>query len=250
MRRQNSSEKLAKMLSYLLGRHPEEFGLVPDPTGWVGIKALLAALSEEPGWGYVRASHLNEVLLTLADSPVEIDGARIRARDRSRLPARTPAEGLPKLLYTCVRSRAHAAAMTHGILPAGEHPLVLASELAMAERIGRRRDRHPVTLIVNVQQASAAGVTFEEAGAGLYTCGPIPPGCYSGPPLPKQTAETPRSKTAPTAEPPPAGPGSFILDPERSRKPGRKDPAGPPRKDGSWKRQGKRTRREPPPWRR
>ena len=64
MSKRKSSEKLAKFLHYVLGRHPDEFGLVPDADGWVKIKELLNALSEESGWGYVRTSHLNEIMLT------------------------------------------------------------------------------------------------------------------------------------------------------------------------------------------
>jgi putative RNA 2'-phosphotransferase len=98
MKRSSATEKLAKMLYYLLGRHPEEFGLVPDPEGWVKIRDLLRALSEEPDWRHVRASHINEVLLARYDPPVEVADGCIRARDRSRLPAPLPAPHLPKLL--------------------------------------------------------------------------------------------------------------------------------------------------------
>jgi hypothetical protein len=41
-------DKLAKMLFYMLGRHPEEFCLLPDENGYVKIKDLMKALGEEP----------------------------------------------------------------------------------------------------------------------------------------------------------------------------------------------------------
>jgi len=46
-----SPQNLAKMLAYVLGRRPDEFGLIPDAEGFVRIKDLLKALHEEEGWG-------------------------------------------------------------------------------------------------------------------------------------------------------------------------------------------------------
>ena len=66
------------MLAYVLGRRPDEFGLIPDAEGFVRIKDLLKALHEEEGWGYVNLSHLNEVLLSVPGAPFEIRENRIR----------------------------------------------------------------------------------------------------------------------------------------------------------------------------
>ena len=38
---------LAKFLAYILGNRPDEFGLVPDPDGYVKIKALLKVLRHQ-----------------------------------------------------------------------------------------------------------------------------------------------------------------------------------------------------------
>jgi len=248
MQRLNAIEKLAKMLSYVLGRHPDEFGLVTNREGWVKIKDVLHALGEESGWRHVRTAHLNEVLLTHPDPPVEVVDGRIRARVRSRLPPATPSPGLPKLLYTCVRTRAHSTTMTHGIQPGESTPVILSSNPEMAARIGRRRDPHPVTLTVNVQQALAAGVTFEGAGAALFTAGAIPPQCFTGPPLPKEAPEPQRQR--PKAEAVAPSPGSFVLDPERLRGPRQREKPKGTHQENGWKKRNKRGRREPPPWRR
>ena len=66
MGRSRRPEQLNKFLSYVLARCPDEFGLIPDQDGWVRIKELLRALSEEPGWSYVRRGHINEAVLTVA----------------------------------------------------------------------------------------------------------------------------------------------------------------------------------------
>jgi hypothetical protein len=54
---------LSRFLIYILAHRPDEFGLVPDPIGFVSMKELLRAIHEEPGWGYVREGHLREVLI-------------------------------------------------------------------------------------------------------------------------------------------------------------------------------------------
>ena len=53
--------KFSKFLVYILGRKPDEFGLVPDKDGFVKIKELLKAINEEDGWRHIREqpSHAN-----------------------------------------------------------------------------------------------------------------------------------------------------------------------------------------------
>ena len=58
--RQQRQESLAKLLSYILCRRPDEFGLVLDDAGRLPVKELLWALVQEEGWGYVRRSHLGD----------------------------------------------------------------------------------------------------------------------------------------------------------------------------------------------
>lgn len=86
MDKTRSPQNLAKMLAYVLGRRPDEFGLIPDAEGFVKIKDLLKALHEEAGWGYVNESHLRQVLITVPAPAFEIDAQRIRARLRESLP--------------------------------------------------------------------------------------------------------------------------------------------------------------------
>jgi len=134
MGHQKSPETLAKFLDYVLGRRPDEFGLVPDPDGYVKIKELLKALGEEEGWGHVRRAGIDEVLISVPDPPIEVDDNRIRAADRSRLPVRKAAETFPKLLYTCVRKKAHPVVVDRGVSPMGEREhVVLTTEPELAE---------------------------------------------------------------------------------------------------------------------
>jgi putative RNA 2'-phosphotransferase len=231
MQQPKALRKLAKVLEYVLGRRPDEFGLVPDPEGYVRIKDLLKALSEEEGWRHIRRASLNEILVSLPEPPVEIRENLIRARDRSHLvvpdPEGPPAGDLPPLLYTCVRKKAHPVVMEEGVPPMGHHPrVVLSSSPETARRIGRRFDAEPVLLTVQTARAREAAVAVHRAGETLYLSDPLPPEVFTAPPLPKQKPEAEKAKKErkekPASERDPT-PGSFVLEFGREREKGSGD---------------------------
>ena len=103
---QRSPKQLAKFFNYVLGRRPDEFGLVTDKEGFVKIKDLLKAINEEEGLKNVRRPQINEIMITLPDHGLEVADDLIRAINREHLPKLTFALDPPKLLYTCVREKA------------------------------------------------------------------------------------------------------------------------------------------------
>ena len=44
-------EILSRLMSYILGNRPDEFGLVPDREGYVGMKEFLQAIHEGSNMG-------------------------------------------------------------------------------------------------------------------------------------------------------------------------------------------------------
>ena len=229
------TRQLAKFLAYVLGRNPAEFGLSPDAEGFIPVKELLKALGEEEGWHHVRKRHLEEILITEAPAPFEMDESRIRATDRSRLEKPSPSEAPPKLLYTCIRKKAHAPVLNKGIFPAGHQRVILSSEKEMALRLGKRKDPAPVLLTVQTQLSEENGVVFYHAGGDLYQARFIPAGCFTAPPLPKKALE-PKKAAKPKKQPQPVeveyDPFDVAPKPERGRK------------KGSWKDDKKRLRRQ------
>lgn len=207
-------QKTAKFIAYVLGRCPDEFGLIPDPDGFVPTKELLKALHEEPGWRHIRAAHLNELSMCARTAPIEIQGNRIRASDRSRLPGIIEGGALPKLLYIAIRSKAYASALEKGIRAGGGAYLALSPDKAMALRIGKRKDNHPVLLSVQVEKTLEHHVIYHRYGDHLFLTDAIPAGTFSGPALPKprpvaskSTEDTPLK--APLSAP---TPGSYIVE--------------------------------------
>ncbi|MFZ0613181.1 MAG: RNA 2'-phosphotransferase, partial [Desulfobacterales bacterium] len=190
MKLQLSARRLEKFIAYVLGRRPDEFGLVPDAEGWIKMKDLLKAINEEDGWRHVRLAHIDEIVLTQPDAAIEISDARVRALSRENLPVPQPANRPPKLLYACIRRRAHPVVLEKGLNATEGEKIVLATAADLALRIGRRRDPQPVLLTVNVEQTLARGTALQQVGELIYTADAIPVGCFTAPPLSKEKPAT------------------------------------------------------------
>jgi len=241
MAAKKSPKALAKLLAYVLGRRPDEFGLVPDADGFVRIKSLLQALSEESGWGYVRESHVREVILSIADPPVELSENRIRALDRTHSPAPEYEPEPPGLLYGAIRKRAWPHVREKGLSPGAEDRICLALDMETALRRGRRIDPEPVLVTVHTTTAAYRGVVFFRFGQKLFLSEHLPPDCITGPPLPKMKEEPAPVKKSAEA---PKTPGSFLLDlnkdqDRRQSGSGRKKRG----KDPDWKKEQRKSRR-------
>jgi putative RNA 2'-phosphotransferase len=242
--RKKDPENLLKLMTYVLERHPDEFGLVPDDDGFIRMKDLIKAIMEEEGWGFVRQSHINEVLITFRDHSFFVEEDRIRAMNAQESAVRVAGVTPPKLLYHCVRRTAYPVVYERGIGPMGPHHVFLATTDALALRIGKRRDPKPVLLTVQALRASQQGVAFSRQGEAIYLVDNVPVGLFSGPPLPKEKEE--RKRKEPSIHVTPEfEPGGFLLDMERSEELHRqKIKEKGLRKDIAWKRQARRQRRK------
>jgi putative RNA 2'-phosphotransferase len=235
-------EKLSKFLSYILGRRPDEFGIVPDADGYVRIKELLQALHEDQDWRHVRQAHLNEALIVPEKPVIEIEGPKIRAIEKSLLPVPGQPGDLPKLLYMAIRPRAYPGAMDRGFPAKPGRHLILAADSDMALRMGRRLDSNPTLLAVQVSDAIKNGTTFQRYGQALFLADMICPGTFSGPPLPKTKSDATVSNVS--MNPPQAKtPGSYFpqLDSPLGTKP--ITPSTNRRKEPQWKKDRRQARR-------
>ncbi len=252
MTQQRTLKRLSKLISYILGHKPADFGLVPDRDGFVKIKEFLKAVCEEKGLRYIRRSHIDEILITLSHPPVEIKDNYIRATDRDKLPENNPAQTLPKLLYTCVRRKAYPFVLDKGIFPMGFGHVILSSVPEMAERMGKRKDQMPVLLTVQTRKSLEKGTLFYEAGDTLYLADSIQTDCFTGPALPKQK-EAAIIKEALAEKTEQKFPGSFIMD-LKDKNDRKKASRGKKKsKETAWNKdlkKHKKQKRELPPWRR
>ncbi|MEW6221117.1 MAG: RNA 2'-phosphotransferase [Thermodesulfobacteriota bacterium] len=194
----HQTRQLERLLIYILGHRPDEFGLVLDQAGWLPAKELLRAVQQEPGWAFLRDGLLKDLLLTSGQEEMEVseDGRLVRARRRLPLPV---AASRPAVLFAAVRPRAYAHVRAEGLAPAaGRSLVVLARTEELARCIGRRRDPEPVIVRVDVQAALAEGVVFQPCGETLFLADRLPATVLTGPPLPKTREKAPSArKTAP-----------------------------------------------------
>ncbi len=245
-RRQSQKEdNLMRMLRYVLGVAPAEFGLVPGPEGWVPIKELLAALHQEEGWRHVRASMIADAASRLAPELVELDEKLVRASERSH-PLPDYGVSPPAHLYLGARRKAWPVLHRRGLeAPHDGRPWVLATEQDAALKLGQRRDSEPVLVTVQAHQAMDQGAVFPAWG-DYFLCEWAPAAALMGPPIDEQAS--PKKKPKPKAQPeqgpamppPEAMPGSFAVTPDDVEKPYKRKGIN---KDIAWKRERRKGRR-------
>lgn len=207
---------LSRIILYILGHNPHEYGLVPDNQGFITIKELLWALHEEQGWSHVSQGSVNELLMSDERDHFEVNENSIRAKIRHwKLDLDLPADYVPPLLYTPVRRKAHYNAIDKGLIKRDDKSYILSAKKEMAERIGKRKDQKPVILEIMTGRASDEGILFYPFG-DLFLTEKIPPGYIVGPPVPKDVIKQRETKPAKKKDAAPDfSAGTFTLDMNR-----------------------------------
>jgi putative RNA 2'-phosphotransferase len=201
-------QDLARMLAYILGRRPDEFGLVLAADGSVALKHLLQVLVAEPGWGWVRRRQIEEVAALHQPRVIELDGERLRGCPPAPLAnLRRPEAQPPALLYAAIAPKAHERVWQEGLKPPGEQELLLADSPDLALKVGRRRAPQPVLVTVMTAPARKQGVQFTGYGEHWYLAPALPREVLQvpTPPLAKEPAR-------PEKKPPPPPPGAVVMD--------------------------------------
>jgi putative RNA 2'-phosphotransferase len=242
---QQKNRQFSKVLLYILERHPEEFGLIPDENGYYKIKDLLRAVNETDGWRHIRESNLKELLLVEAEPQFEISENLIRGSNRAHLPTPARCEDLPKLLYTSVRKKAYPQSLEKGIFPAGHHQVICTPDLDMANRLGARKDRFAVCLTIHTSKTAEKGVTFHRFTDLFYLADHIPADTFTGPPVPKEPA---KEASGPQKTPKPNESfGTFSITPEMIESVSGKPKKGK-KKKVDWKQDRKHRKKDRNSW--
>lgn len=205
-------DSLEKLLRYILGSRPDEFGLHPDEAGYVPMKSLLAALHDEEGWRGVREGQITMLANQPGgQSPFEIDGPSVRLKPEfSALPPEAPAaDQLPKTLHLPLKPTAWPVISERGLFPkTGESVTRLWADPEMARKIGLRLSPNPVMVTVRATAARQAGADFTPYSELLWLTGEVPARFLSGPPVPPKEEEPPTRRVKEAPEPA----GSFHLN--------------------------------------
>jgi putative RNA 2'-phosphotransferase len=154
--------KLSKMMSLALRHDPASFNLTLDEEGWVSFNTFVSAIAARPGWHWVQAEHIQQVVETSDKRRFEIKEQMIRARYGHSQAARPTYQAVdpPSILYHGTPRRNLAAIRRHGLKAMNRQYVHLSATPEMALQVGRRRDDQPALLIIHAAKAHAAGVVF------------------------------------------------------------------------------------------
>lgn len=203
-------ENLARMLAYMLGHRPDEFGLVLEAGGWVPVKQLLQALHAEPGFARVRREDLERLAALTSPARLEVAGERVRSLDPPPPELRRDSGGpLPSALYLAISPKIHTPVWEEGLKPPPGREIVLARQPDLARRLGQRRARDPILVTIHAQAAARKGLVFQAYGEELYLATAIIPREFIQLTAPPQ--ETFPARPGPKPKAPPT-PGSLVLD--------------------------------------
>jgi putative RNA 2'-phosphotransferase len=205
---------LSKLMAYILRHRPDEFGLVLDEDGFIAIKELQKAITEEEGWSHVRRSHIMEVVYTSNRERFEVQREHIRATYGHSLSQKiqyTPTAP-PHGLFHGTRRKTYPHILQRGLNPMGRQYVHLTTSPELALRIGKRRDPEPLLLEIQAQRAHENGILFYQANPLIYLVYHLPPAYISGPPISKVESEKhrpPKRESTPVER---ELPGSILLN--------------------------------------
>ncbi len=237
---------LEKMLHYILGVQPDEFGLHPNSEGFVPLKALLSALGDEEGFRGVREGQLT----MLANQPkgqaqVDIIDGDIRLKpELASLPPEAPeANTLPKLLYLPLKMAAWAVISERGLSPkTGDEVVRLWASQEQAAKLAKRLSANAVVVTVRAQAAKQGGALLQPYSERLWLTTEINSQFLTGPPIPPKEETAPANKgkkeslkeagSFPLSPPPPTS-----VETHKGKKPGKYSD------EPDWKKQTRRERR-------
>lgn len=172
----NDYTKLSKEVSYALRHAPWEYELEMDEEGWVLVKQLLEALGCSSEWNSITKHDLINMIAASKKKRHEIVGDKIRAYYGHSLPIKIIKKEMkpPQVLYHGTANRFLASIEEKGLLPQARNYVHLSQDIETAILVGRRRDKNPIILIIDAQQAYADGVKFYIGNEKVWLADNVP----------------------------------------------------------------------------
>lgn len=156
--------RLSKFMSLILRHRARDFGLAPDPEGFVPLDALLAVLQTRSDPQITRA-YILAVVASSEPKRFEGSGERgIRAtygHSRKNVAAvNYAAVEPPPVLYHGTRSSALNEIRRRGLKPMQRQYVHLSTTVERARRVASRRTHQPVILVIRAEAAARSGIVF------------------------------------------------------------------------------------------
>ena len=171
-------KRLSKTIAIALRHKPVKYGLSPDKQGWVAIKDLLMSLRKERiEWKDLAKPDLIRMSESASKKRYEINGERIRALYGHSLPGKLQKKKAkpPEQLFHGTAPSIVCHIMEIGLLPMRRQYVHLSVNAEIAKRVGRRKDKKPVILLIAAHEAHhTMGVSFY-IGNAVWLADEVPP---------------------------------------------------------------------------
>lgn len=168
--------KLSKEVSYALRHAPWEYELELDAEGWVPVSQLLQALRQCKEWKNLALDDLIIMIEKSEKKRHEVKEEKIRALYGHSTPMKIiKTEAVPpKTLYHGTASRFVESIEKNGLSPMSRQYVHLSEDIETAKSVGKRKDNHPIILVINTEKARAAGVRFYFGNEKVWLSDRIP----------------------------------------------------------------------------
>lgn len=172
----NDFTQLSKEVSYALRHAPWEYELEMDEEGWVPVKQLLESLNSSGKWANITENDLIEMIASSEKKRHEILNGKIRAYYGHSVPNKILKQEMnpPQILYHGTPKRFLASIKEKGLLPQDRNYVHLSQDIETAMQVGKRRDKHPVILIIEAQKAHADGIKFYLGNEKVWLADSVP----------------------------------------------------------------------------
>ncbi|MEQ7129191.1 RNA 2'-phosphotransferase [Actinopolymorpha sp. B11F2] len=164
----------SKFLAYVLRHNPAAIDISLDPSGWISIDTLLAALAHH---GRPIDRELFDRLVAGTDKKrFEVLGTRVRAAQGHsiNIDLQLDATEPPGVLYHGTVDRFLPSILTNGLRPQQRTHVHLSPDPATAHTVAARRGK-PVILTIDAAGMYHGGIPFYQAANGTWLTNHVPP---------------------------------------------------------------------------
>ena len=159
--------KLSKEISYALRHAPWEYELELDEEGFVPVEQLIHALNESGEYKEtITKDDILHIIKISEKKRHELKDGKIRALYGHTVPSHIRKETVvpPDILYHGTSHKAYDIIINSGLKPMSRQFVHLSTDTDTAVRVGKRRDKKPVILMIDAKRAYADGVIFYSSG--------------------------------------------------------------------------------------
>ena len=169
--------QLSKKMAFALRHKPEQCGLKLDKDGFTDVNGLLEYLRSIKRFCDVTVQDIKDTMSNSDKKRFELKGDNIRAYyghsclQKIEKVATRP----PEVLYHGTSHEAAEKILKEGIKSQNRQFVHMSSDIETASKVGKRKDKTPVILVVDTEKAAKDGLKFYLGNETTWLSDYIPP---------------------------------------------------------------------------